>query len=225
MIEQLLYTLLFIIVFLLLIFICELLYRKFELEAETTRKIAHIFSSLFSLAFLYIFQSYVYVIILGIVFFLLLFVGKYYHFFKSIEAVQRKTAGSYLLPVSICMLFVVSKVSANQLFFVLPILVLGLSDPLASIMGTTFIHRTKNIYILNWELNKTYLGSTVFAVTTLSISFIVLFIYNFSGVQLIELSLFVTFAATIAEMLSYNGYDNITVPFFIVLVLYLSSVF
>ncbi len=225
MIEQLLYTILFIVVFLFLIFICEFLYRKFNLKAEITRKIAHISASLFSLVFLYTFQSYLYVIILGTLFFLLLFIGKRYQFFKSIDAVQRKTAGSYLLPVSICLLFVISKESGNQLFFVLPILVLSLSDPLASIAGTAYKHRTRNIQIFNRKLDKTYLGSMVFAAFTLIITLIVLFLYNFSGIHLVGLSIIIALSATVVEMFSCNGLDNLTVPHFILLLLYLASVF
>jgi len=204
---------LFVVVFLCLIFICELLYRKFQLKAETTRKIAHTLSSLFSLAFLYTFQSYTYVIILGIVFFLLLSVGKRYQFFKSIDAVQRKTAGSYLLPVSICSLFVISKESGNQLLFVLPILVLGISDPLASIIGTTYKRRTRNIRILNQKLEKTYLGSAVFAASTLSIAMIVLPLYNYSGASLIGLSLLIGFFATMLKC--SVTMDMIILPFHI----------
>ena len=225
MIRQLLYTLLFIVVFLFLIFICEILYRKFKLKAETTRKLAHIAAALFSLVFLYTFQSYAYVVILGVIFFLLLFIGKRYQFFISIESVQRKTSGSFLLPLSICSLFVISKISENQLFFVLPILVLSLSDPLASIAGTTFKGRTKNIYIFRQKLDKTYLGSIVFAVSTMSISVVVLYLYNFSGFPLIGLSVIITLTATVVEMLSYNGYDNLTVPHVILLLLYLTSIF
>lgn len=221
MIKQLLYTLLYIIVFLLLILICELLYQRFNLKAEITRKFAHIFSSLFSLAFLYTFQSYVYVIILGIIFFLLLFFGKRYQFFRSIEAVERKTAGSFLLPVSICSLFVISMVKSNQLFFVLPILVLSISDPLASIVGITFKHRTKNIHIFNRKLEKTYLGSKVFATSTFLISATVLFLYNFPVIQLLELSVFIALSATFVEMFSNHGIDNLTVPHFILFLLYL----
>ena len=113
MIHQALYTFIFLLVFLGLIFLCELLYKRFNLKAEITRKLAHIISSLFSLVFLLTFQSYWYVIILGISFFIILFLGQYFNVFKSIESLERKTAGSYLLPISICLLFFFSRESNN----------------------------------------------------------------------------------------------------------------
>jgi len=221
MIYQTLYTLLFLAGFLSLIFLCEFLYKRFNLKAEITRKFAHIISSLFSLIFLFTFQSFWYVIILGISFFLILFIGKHFNIFKSIDSVERKTAGSYLLPISICLLFLFSKENNNNLFFTLPILVLGISDPLASIFGTIYRNRTKKIVLFKKEFDKTYIGSIVFSISTFIISIVVLNLYSFSGRELVLLSIGITAVATLIEILSSNGIDNITVPHTVLLILFL----
>lgn len=66
------------------------------------------------------------------------FIGKYRNAFKSIDSVKRKTGGSYLLPVSICILFYFSNTQSNTLIFVLPLLILGISDPLAGTFGMMY---------------------------------------------------------------------------------------
>ncbi len=220
---QLLYTLAFAIGFLGLIFFSEFLYSKFDIQAEITRKLAHITSTLFSLVFLTTFQSYWYVVILGIIFFLLLYIGKKFNIFKSIFSVRRSTAGSYLLPISICLLFIISKENNNNLLFVLPILTLGISDPLAGIFGTVYKKRTRKIVLLKHEFYKTIIGSSVFLLSSFSMSIVVLAFFAFTGIQLILLSLCIAILATFIELISSNGLDNITVPLSVCLVLYLIS--
>ncbi len=220
MINQTLFTIAFIVGFLSLIYFCEFIFKKFSLKAEITRKFAHIFSSLISLLFLFTFQSFWYVIILGVAFFFILRIGKHFNTFKSIDSVKRKTAGSYLLPISICLLFIWSRLNHNDLFFILPILILGISDPLASIFGTLYKNRTKKIVLFKYEFDKTYMGSAIFSISTFIISIIVLQSYQFIGSQLILLSLFIAFVSTFVEILSSNGFDNITVPHAVLLILY-----
>jgi len=161
------------------------------------------------------------VIILGISFFFILFIGKRFNIFKSIDSVERKTAGSFLLPISICLLFLFSRENNNNLFFVLPILILGVSDPLASIFGTIYRDRTKKIVLFKKEFDKTYIGSIVFSISSFIISIVVLHLYSFSGRELVLLSISITAVATLIEILSSNGIDNITVPHSVLLILFL----
>jgi phytol kinase len=220
---QILYTVVFTAGFIGLILFSELLYAKYNVQAEITRKLAHIASALFSLVFLSIFQSYWYVVILGVIFFLLLFVGKRFNIFKSIYAVERKIGGSYLLPVSICLLFIISKINNNNLLFVLPILTLAISDPLAGIFGTVYKHKTRKIVLLNKEFDKTIIGSSVFFISTLILSIIVLPFYTFPISQAIIISIVLSVLATFVEIISINGSDNLTVPLLICLILFLIS--
>ena len=221
--NQIIYTFVFLIIFLSLLFFTEFLYKRFNLQAEITRKFAHIVSTLFSLVFLVFFQSFWYVLLLGFVFFSILFTGKYFNFFKSIESVQRKTAGSYLLPVSIGFLFFFSKLANQNLYFILPILILGICDPLAGILGTIYKDRTKKIVLFNHVFNKTILGSSVFFISAFIISFLVLKFFSNSTIHLGLLSLGLASVVTIVEVLSSNGLDNITVPQTTLLILYLTS--
>ncbi len=219
--QQWLYTLAFAAAFLGLVLFIEYLYTRFEIKAEFTRKTAHIAATIFSLLFLTTFQSYEYVIILGVIFFLLLFVGKKLNLFKSIYSVDRKTSGSYMLPIAICLLFVIAKENDNNLLFVLPLLTLGVSDPLAGIVGTIYKGHSKKIVLANHKFDKTIIGSTVFLLSTLILSVIVLSFFSFSGNQLLLLSLSLAIIATLIEMISINGFDNLTVPLTMCLILWL----
>jgi len=209
---QILFSLAFIIGFLLILAFCELLFKQFGTPVEYTRKLAHFLSSMFSLGFLVIFHSYSYVAILGSVLFVLLFVGKYFNLFKSIDSVNRKTAGSYLLPISIGLMFFLYKENNNKLLFILPILLLGISDPLAGIIGTLFHYKTKKIKIFTHHFDKTILGSSAFWSSSFIITMVVLKYFSYNGFQLIVLSFSLACITTVVEIFSSNGTDNITIP-------------
>lgn len=218
---QLFYTFAYIIGFIGLLAVCELLHNKLKIQAEYTRKIGHTGSSLLTLFFPLVFQSYGYVLAIGVFSFALLFIGKYLNYFKSIDSVKRKTGGSYLLPISICSVFLVSQ--GNKLFFILPILVLSISDSLAGVSGTLFKEKAKKIRLFKHEFNKSIIGTVVFSISAFILSVIVLHMFQFSGVRLIVLSLSISSVSAFIEIISPKGTDNITVPYIILALLYLQQ--
>ncbi len=220
--SQLTFTFVYILGFISLIVICELLHKKLNIHSEYTRKLGHSASTLVCLFFPVIFQSYSYVVILGVFSFVLLFSGKYLKLFKSIDSVDRKTEGSYLLPVSICSLFIFS--GEDTLLFILPILVLGISDPLAGIFGRIYKAKTKNVILFNHKFEKTLLGSIVFSISAFLISIISLHLFLYNGNKLFLLSLFIAFITTLVEIISPNGSDNITVPYSVSFFLYIQQI-
>ena len=217
---QLLYAVTFVLGFIGILGVCEYLHKKKNIPAEFTRKIGHSASALVALSFPFLFTSDVYVIAIGIFCFFLLFGGKLLKVFKSINSVDRKTGGSYLLPISICSLFVFSK--GNNLFFILPILVLGISDALAGLFGTIYKDKTRKIVLFKRELDKTFIGTSVFAISTVIISLITLILYSNSIGYILLMSFCITVVATFIEVISPKGTDNITVPYSIFLLLLLS---
>ena len=80
--------------------------------------------------------------------------------------------------------------------------------------------KTKEIKILTYNLNKTYLGSSLFFISTLFVSFFTLYFYNFSLEKIIFLTLILSFVNTIVEMISSKGLDNFTVPIVSFIILY-----
>jgi phytol kinase len=163
------------------------------------------------------------VVILGVIFFFVLFIGKRYNLFKSIYSIKRKSAGSYLLLASISLLFFISKEADNSLLFILPLLILAISDPLACIFGTWYQHKTRKIILFKREYDKTILGSSVFFISALVISITVLTFFSFTLTQIIIWSILLAALGTFIEIVSLNGTDNLTVPLVICLVLYFLS--
>lgn len=219
MISQILLTVLFMIGFSSILFFSEYLHKHFAINGEYTRKIAHILATLSSLILIFTIESHWYILFLGLVFFFLLFLGKRKGYFKSIDPENRKTAGSYLLPISIYIAFYISRSLNNDLIFILPVLLLGISDPLAGLFGVYFKSRTKNITIFNYQFDKTILGSGVFFISTLIITPIVLYTFDYEFLRLFILSIVIACTITVTELISPYGTDNLSVPLMTILIL------
>jgi phytol kinase len=221
MIDQIIITILFFAGFWCIIYAAEYLHWHYAIDPEYTRKMAHSLSTLASLIFIFTIKSHWYILILGVFFFLLLLAAKRKNIFKSIDAVNRSTAGSYLLPVSVYIVFYISRSTGNILFYILPILLLGISDPLAGLTGTYYGNRIKKITLFNYQLDKTILGSSVFFASTLIITLITLYLFDYELSRIIFLSILIAAVTTVTELLSPYGTDNLTVPLMTVFLLYI----
>ena len=129
------------------------------------------------------------------------------------NAVERKSLGTIYFPVSVLILslFFWDK----PISFFIAVSVLTFADPIASIVGS----KSRN-YFYPWKDKKSVKGS----IAMFSASFILvalgtdtmarLFNANFylPFHILIGLALFTAICATLSEMLSYKGSDNLTVP-------------
>lgn len=221
MIIQLLYTVLFLAGFWGIINLSELLYSKFNVDAEITRKTAHVLAALSSLSFLLLFQSHWYVLIIAVVFFLVLFIAKQKDNYKSINSVNRATSGAYILPVSIYLLYLAFELTNDMVYFILPVLIVGISDPLAGLAGWNSNKKVKQIKLWGYNLQKTYLGSMLFFLATLILTILVFYNFNFELQNILVFGFYFAFVTTIVEMFSKRGLDNITVPLSTVILLWI----
>jgi phytol kinase len=221
MIDQIIIAILFFAGFWCIIYAAEYLHRHYAINPEYTRKMAHSLATLASLIFIFTIKSHWYILILGLFFFLLLLVAKRMKLFNSIDAVNRKTGGSYLLPVSVYLVFYIASTYGNNLLFFLPILLLGISDPLAGFVGTYYRNSIKKITLFNYQLDKTILGSSVFFASTLIITLVTLYLFDYELPKLLFLSILIAAATTVTELLSPYGTDNLTVPLMTVFLLYI----
>ena len=212
MISQILITVAMLVGYLGVIFASELIYKNFKIDPEYTRKMSHVVASLSCVVFLLFIESHWYILYLGIFFFLLLYFGRKYKLFKSIDSVDRKTGGSYLFPLAIYLIFMLSDVFDNKIYFILPLIILGISDAIAGILGKVYAHRTKTIMIGNYSTGKTYLGSMGFLLSSLILMLIILYIYGISFPEIIWWSVLFAISLTITEAVSSKGTDNLTVP-------------
>jgi phytol kinase len=218
--NQMALTIIFLVAFLLLLVFNELVYRRLNLNGELTRKFAHFSGTLSTITFPYLFTNHWYVFSLALIFFALLFISRNYSYLKSIHDIKRISVGSYLLPVAIYITFLVSLKVGEVLLFILPIMVLAISDPMAGMMGINLKQYNHKVRIGGYTLQKTWLGSASFFISCFFISIIGLyFYYDVFYFKVFWLSCLVALTGTITEMLSWKGTDNLFIPLSVLAVL------
>lgn len=207
---QLLYCFLFLLCFLLILVFCEFLHKK-GIQSEYTRKLAHSLSTLLCLSVPFFFSSHWYALLFVISSFTMLYIGKRKHLLNSIHAVGRKTYGAFLLPVSIGIAYYISILLQNKLLFILPIVVLAISDPLACFLGNAY--KSKIL-----KSGKTVIGTLTFFISTLIISGLFLLLPS-ANVKTAGIVLGVSIIVSGVELISPNGSDNLTIPLSIIALL------
>lgn len=213
-------AIIFLIALLLLLVFNELVYRRLKLKGEITRKFAHFTATLSTITFPYLFSDHWYVLILALIFFVLLFLSRNSTYLKSIHDIDRPSVGSYLLPLSIYVTFLISSLLGDRYLFILPIMILAICDPVAGILGINLQQYNHKIKIFNYELQKTWLGSASFLISSFIISIIVLYFRHMSfDLKTFWLAVIISLTGTIAEMLSWKGSDNLFIPMSVLIVL------
>ena len=210
--HQLIWLFAYIGGYVLLLIFCEFLNRRKNIASEYTRKVAHFVSTLSVLFFPQVFKDEGYVLAICAISFMILLIANRMHILHSIDEVGRRTGGSYLLALSVGIIYYISVMLGNSMLFTLPVLILAICDPLAGIIGKRFHSK----YILN---GKTIAGSLTFLFFSLCISLYYLSSVHYESV--FTLSLMIAVAATITELLSPRGTDNLTIPLIVAVVLIL----
>jgi dolichol kinase len=215
-------SLTYLIAISLLLVFNELIYRRLNPTGEITRKFAHFISVLATVPFPYIFPSHWYILVLALLFTGVLFFTRNGTKLKSIHDVERKSIGSYLLPLSIYVTFLISNFLENMFIFILPMLILAISDPMAAILGINLKTYNGRIKLFGKKLNKTWLGSGAFLISSFLISIIALYFHNgVFDVKTLGLATFIAVITMIAELISGRGADNLSIPLSAVLILIL----
>jgi dolichol kinase len=208
------HTLLLSLFFLALFATAEILYHYFSVKAEYTRKLVHVGTGLLTFLFPQFLSSHWWVLLLCASFALILIGSLKFNFLPSINAVERKTWGSLCYPLAVYTCFVVSVWHNNNAFFYLPILILAVSDPLAALVGKR----------LNWfpyrvfSQSKSVGGSFAFFTSAILLCSLPISILGLEGLS-IGASLLLAFIGTCSEALSTKGYDNLVMPWVVVVVL------
>lgn len=220
MTEQIALTFIFLVALTLLLVFTELVYRRLGVKGEITRKFAHFTATLSTVTFPYIFNDHWYVLTLAIIFFVLLYISRNGVQLKSIHDIERISIGSYLLPVSIYLTFFISFKLGEKLFFILPMLILAICDPIAGILGLEVQKFNHKIKLFGWKLNKSYLGSGSFFVSAFIISIIAIYFNRMVlDLKTFWLALGIAVVATLAELFSWRGSDNLFIPMSVLLIL------
>ena len=220
--NQIVLTFIFLIAISFLLVSTELIYRRLGLKGEITRKFAHFTATLSTVTFPYLFDDHWYVLALALFFFVVLFLSRHGTSLKSIHDISRKSIGSYLLPVSIYTAFFVSVKLNNKFIFILPMLILAISDPLAGILGLNLKNYNHKIKLFGYSTKKTWLGSGAFFLSSFLISIIALYFNRmFFDAKTFWLAMSIALVSTLAELFSSWGTDNLTIPLSVVVLLIL----
>lgn len=218
--NQIALTFIYLIAIILLLVFTELIYRRLGLKGEITRKIAHFTATLSTITFPYLYSSHWYVLVLALFFFVILFVSRHGTRLKSIHDITRKSMGSYLLPIAIYFTFYYALKLENRFYYILPILILAISDPAAGIMGINMKIYNHRIRIFGHKLHKTTLGSSAFFISSFIISIIALYFNRMVfDAKTFWLALAIAMVGTVVEMFSWRGSDNLFVPMSVLLML------
>lgn len=206
---DLVYTIVLAGSFLLLFTVSETLYYYANVEAEKTRKLVHLGTGLLTLLFPLLLSSHWYVLLLCSSFLWILLLSLRFNLLKSVNNIDRVSRGSLLYPFVVYFLFVAYSFYDQILFFYLPVLILAISDPAASMAGTKW---PKGKYHVKHE-TKTLVGSSVFLFTAFVIAGLLMYgLTGLSTLEILLLSLLIAILTSLIEALSYKGYDNLFIP-------------
>jgi phytol kinase len=207
---QLFYALLFLLFFLLFIYISHVLYKKYKLPVDHSRKFLHISGGLLALFFPLFLHSHWWVLLLCTLALLLLLVTFLIKELPAIHRTERTSIGSIIFPIPVYICFLSAEKFENNLLFFLPISLLTIADPAAEWGGKKWGHKTKSFF----GNQKTGAGTLSFAITALLLSVLWTALFHLPVAKELLLIFSITLISTAAEFISLKGIDNITVPLF-----------
>jgi len=184
--------------------ITEYLHHKQNIKVERTRKIVHLATGCIALSFPIFINTLWQMAILCGSFLLLMSICEKMNWLKSITSVSRKSYGSCLFALIVFVCFWVQLQLGNSLYYYLPILILSICDPAATIVGKRFNYKVRSVF----GQTKSIGGSIAFFISSLFILFA--FYFQYQNV-LLYLPLF-ALSITLLEFFSTKGWDNFTIP-------------
>ncbi|CCV64629.1 hypothetical protein, similar to phosphatidate cytidylyltransferase cdsA (2.7.7.41), putative fragment [Alteracholeplasma palmae J233] len=203
----------FVLVF-CVIGLAEILKKKKVLGDEASRKLIHIGVSNWWFLMFYFFDQIYYAIAAPIIFIILNYVSYKTNLIKSMERSGKGNLGTVYFPISLLLLVIASMTFTTPLVGGIGILVLGYGDGLAALLGKKFGKKQ----IIN---HKTWVGSITMFLVSFLVSTLLMVGYSSISIQYILLYAgLVGILATLIELLTPKGLDNLTLPLLISLLMY-----
>jgi phytol kinase len=171
----------------------QLASRRVPLRPETLRKLVHIGAALLALP-LPLFLSYRQITVLGLLFAALMAISRRARIFTAVHDVDRSTHGEILFPLGVAVL---AAGFPHYVPFAYGVVVLGLADGLAALVGTRYGR-------MRLPGGKSVWGSATFFAVAVA-----------AALALVGPTAMVVAAAaslTAAEAALRNGFDNLVVP-------------
>ena len=217
--QEIIYMAIYAGSFLALFGIAELLYHYAKVYIEITRKVVHIGTGLITLSFPLVLTTHWSVLILTISFVVILVISKKFNLLKSINGIRRSSRGSILYPIIIYVTYWIFTIFDDVLFFYLPILILAICDPIAALTGKKWPRGKYKIF----KETKTLMGSTWFFISCLILTMAFVIPLRDNWLEIICVTLFISFITTLAEAASQKGWDNLFIPLTVTASLLLSQ--
>lgn len=196
--------------FLALFGLAEVLYHYMKVKAELTRKLVHFGTGLLTLLFPVMLDNHWLVLLLCGSFAVILIASLRFNMLRSINAIDRISAGSICYPVAVYLCYLgYDHFNGKHIYFYLPVLALAICDPVAALTGKKW---PVGKYRIGSD-NKTMMGSTMFFVSCflLSLGLFLLMEEAFNATVVLT-SFTIALICAIAEALSPKGFDNLSIP-------------
>jgi dolichol kinase len=207
--NDLLHTILLSGTFLLLFVLGELLYHKFSVKSELSRKFVHLGTGILTMLFPLLLSNHWFVLILCTSFLLILGLSLKFNLLQSIHKIDRKSYGSVLYPIVVYILFLFYANQEHLIYFYLPILILAICDPIAALVGKRWPLGKFKIL----KETKTLVGSLAFFVSSFVLCVVVFLAFGMDHLfSLISAAILLSVATTIVEAASQKGFDNLFIP-------------
>ncbi|MFL3013947.1 MAG: DUF92 domain-containing protein, partial [Candidatus Neomarinimicrobiota bacterium] len=192
-----------------LIFLSEFLHNQKNYSPKIFRALIHFLVGIGVSYSPFIFESFTHPVFLAIIFLSINLFSYKNNKLKSFHDIDRDSLGTIFFPI--CFIILAIPFWENKYFLYSSFMILAISDPLASIIGTYY--KKAHFYKISNE-EKSVEGSSVMFLST----FILLFFlsrYIFNGLSFIDsvIAIFIcSIFITISESISIKGSDNLSIP-------------
>lgn len=203
------------------ILIAEYLSKKEVITQESTRKLIHIGVSNWWFIFIFMIDNFWIAIIMPVIFIFFNLVSYKKGLVKSMGNKKINRFGIVYYPVSLLLAVIYAFVLNDKIIPGIGILVLGYGDGLAAVIGNKY----KSKVIVDF---KTLYGTLTMFIASFVVSLVMLLVFKNVGVPYaLLISLVIAIFATIFELFSPYGLDNLTVPIRVmtILALFLLPIF
>ena len=177
----------------------EVTKRTFSLSSNITRRITHIGAALIAAA-APLFLSKIFIVTACLLFAVVMFFARRMPFLSSIHSIERRSLGDVFLPLGeaiSALIFLPHSVTAFQY----GVLVMGISDALAGLIGERYGKHTVRLFGNRRSLE----GSATFLISTLIITAFFAPVFDFQ-------ILVVALVLTSVEFFMLYGLDNLVLP-------------
>jgi len=205
----------FLVIILGFVAFSEVLRKTFNISGENTRQFVHVGVGLLVISSPFIFKSPVLPSVLAGIFIILNTLALRAGQMKGMHTTKRFSFGTVFFPISFLILILLYWTS-DPAVLIIGMLIMTLSDPLASIIGTK--QKRPRTFTL-WKDSKSIRGSLSIFISAFLITTAVLpILRNLQGnemaplISLLLIGFTVAIVAALSESISFAGSDNLSMP-------------